>query len=402
MINKNLIAPLIDKILPLVLLCLIISIPTSSTFRSIFLILSIVLIILNPVYQSLLYQYRKEPLMLVSVGIFLVAFLGCFYGDATFSEKISTLEKYTKFLFFPILIVAFYNRNFRFKALNTYLAIMTVVLIISFLKWTGFIKFGNPDLDHIFYNHIITGLMIGYAAYISASLAWSEDKKLKPIYILLLILFTFQIFFLNFGRTGYIIYVLLMSLFLIQTLSLRAALISLVAGLLIINTIYIYNPIMHNGINKIFKDIASYNKNNKETPIGQRLQFHDFSKKIFYRHPILGNGTSGFGHAFKLEKPVLSWGPNLAEPHSQYWLILAEFGLFGSVMFILFLCALFRSILQLKDMRMIAIGLFFMFLFGNLTDSLFYYSSTGVFFLTMMALCLGEQFDNNRRVTSNN
>ena len=396
MINKNLIAPLIDKILPLVLLCLIISIPTSSTFRSIFLILSIVLIILNPVYQTLLYQYRKEPLMLASVGIFLLAFIGCFYGDATISEKISTLEKYTKFLFFPILIVAFYNSHFRFKALNTYLASMTIVLLISILKWTGLLKFGNIYLDHIFYNHIITGLMMGYAAYISASLAWSEDRKLKPIYILLLILFTFQIFFLSYGRTGYIIYVLLMFLFLIQTLTLRAALISLVAGLLIITSIYFNNPIMHNGINNIFKDVASYKSNDKETPIGQRLQFHDFSKKLFFSHPILGNGTSGFGHAFKLEKPVSSWGPNLAEPHSQYWLILAEFGLFGSVMFLLFLYTLFRTILKLKDMRMIAIGLFFMFLFGNLTDSLFYYSSTGVFFLTMMALCLGEQFDNNR------
>ncbi len=390
MINKNLMIPILDKILPWTLICLIIAIPTSSTLRAIFLILSVVLIILNPFYQSLLYINRKNPLVLVSIGFFLVACFGCFYGEATYSEKLSTLEKYSKFLFFPILIVGFYNSKFRYKALNTYLAIMTLVLIISFLKWTGLLKFGNRGLDYIFYNHIITGLMMCFAAYISACLAFSSERKITPLYVLLLIMFTFQIFFLSEGRTGYIIYVIIMSIFLLQILPLRTAILGVLTGLLIILAIYYKSPVVHNGINNIFNDIVLFNNNNKETPIGQRLQFHQFSKKLLYRNPIFGNGTSGFAHAFKVEKPVLSWGPNLAEPHSQYWLILSEFGLFGFIIFVLFLGTLFRAITKLKDMRMIAIGLFSIFLFGNLTDSLFYYSSTGVFFLTMMALCLGE------------
>ena len=47
MINKNLMIPILDKILPWTLICLIIAIPTSSTFRAIFLILSVVFLTLG-------------------------------------------------------------------------------------------------------------------------------------------------------------------------------------------------------------------------------------------------------------------------------------------------------------------------------------------------------------------
>ncbi len=385
-----------QNFVPVALIGLTISIPTTISLTSIFWVLSLVLILLTPEHRDVLPKILKSPLAWFSIGLFIVAFLGCFWGEASWHAKFTMLSKYLKFLFFPLLIAGFTTKKIRPWVMHTFLGVMLLTSILSFFKWTGILIWRSADPGEVFYNHIMTGLMMSYAAYMALWLAYTATKQLyKCLYSFLFILFTLQIFFLSPGRTGYVIYLVIMSLFLLQIFPLRKALIAICIGGILFGAAVYQSPVVKEGIYNISHDLLGYKNHYLRTSLGYRIQFHNYSKELFYRHWLVGNGTAGFEHAFHTENPVPGWTTNyLSEPHSQYWLILSEFGLFGFSVFCLFLFFLVREIISLKKMRILAIGILAIFLVGNFSDSLFFYSTTNLFFMTMMAMCLGEKYEN--------
>lgn len=380
----------LEKFYPWSLVALICAVPVSSSLRDILLITSVILILISSSCRPNLKILRQSPLVWFSVSLFILACLGCLWSSATFADQLTGVQKYTKFLFFPVLIAGFTHSFWRRKGLQAYLLTMLVVMVVSVLKHNGLVNWFGSNPDNLFNNYIITGIMMSYSSYIAAWFVWTEKGKIRLLYATLLILFTYQIFFLGLGRLGYCIYILLMCLFILQTLPFRRACVGLLISMFILSVIVYQSPLVKNRIYKTVEDIELYKQDNKFTSIGCRLQFYAFSKKLWYRHPLLGNGTGGFAHAFATEKPVPEWTRHLAEPHNQYWYALVNYGFLGFALQAAFLYALFRSIAALSEMRLLAIGLLCTFLIGNITESLFFYSSTGVFFITLMALCLGE------------
>jgi hypothetical protein len=409
-----------NLIVPGALIGLAISIPLSITLASIFWVTSLVLILLTPTYQNALSQIFKSPITWCSIGIFLIALISCLWGEASVSAKLSMLSKYLKFLFFPLLIAGFIPipneistvgaglvparrwastrlapTKIQTQVMHAFLGAMLLTTILSFLKWTHLIIWRSADPGEVFYNHIMTGLMMSYAAYMACWFAYvSKERSHQSCYVLLFVLFTFQIFFISPARTGYIIYFLVMTIFLLQIFPLKLALpIICISGVLFGLIIY-QSPAVKEGIYNFSHDLLGYKNHYLNTSLGYRIQFHDYAKELFYRHCFLGNGIAGFEHAFHTENPVPSWRSNyLSEPHSEYWLILSEFGLVGFAIFSCFLIAVAREIAQLKNTRILAIGIFSIFLIGNFSDSLFFYSTTNLFFMTMIAMCLGEKYE---------
>ena len=87
----------------------------------------------------------------------------------------------------------------------------------------------------------------------------------------------------------------------------------------------------------------------------------------------------------------------LLEPHSQYWLIAAEFGLLGIAALSYFFFSLLQASWRLHKMKFMACAMLVPFAIGNLSDSLLFYSGSGYFFILFMAMFLGEEFEYNKR-----
>ncbi len=107
-----------------------------------------------------------------------------------------------------------------------------------------------------------------------------------------------------------------------------------------------------------------------------------------------GNGSASFQYLYHEENPIPARGRELLEPHSQYWLIAAEWGILGLAALTFFFAGLWIACWRLKTMRPLAMAIFLPFVLACYTDSLLLYSGTGYFFLMMMALCLGENEGN--------
>ena len=363
--------------------------PISASLQSIFFILTFILILLTPNFRAKMISLLPKNWCMSALGLFFLSFIACFWTQASMQDALIVVGKYSKLLSLPLLVIGFQHKQTRIFVIHAFLLAMWVTCVISCLKAAGVVHYHGDDPGFVFRNHIITGYMMAFAAYLSALYAMQTQLKLRWLYLALALLFSYQVLFINMGRTSYVNYLLLLLLFMVQTFSWRKALLAILVALSVFGMIYHQSAIMQARAHEAINDWRHYHENSvKDTPVGFRLQFHDYARTLFHRRPFLGYGTGGFSHAFKQDQPVPGWGETLFEPHSQYWLIAVDWGILGLMCFMGFFVSLFLTSWRHHETRCIAIGLIFTFLLGCALDSLLLYSVTGYFFLLFTALCL--------------
>ncbi|CEG57209.1 O-antigen ligase family protein [Legionella fallonii] len=367
--------------------------PISSTAKSVCLALSVGTILFTPDFLRDLKTLLATSWCKAALLLFGIAVIFCWWSPATFAQKAVGIEKYSKLLYLPILVVGFQNATTRRLSLHAFLVAMIITCALSIFKFHGYLQFLTLNPDNVFRNHIMTGFMVAFAAYISFLFSYRNQKRARLTYGLLGLIFTYQTLFVSGSRTGYVIYLLIMMILVLQLCTWRQA----IAGILIIGTLfsvsYFTSSVMKTRVNGIAQQIKEYKNNQKDTDLGLRLQFHNYAHKLFNKHPILGNGTASFTYYFNKEKPIAFWTWNLLEPHSQYWLVASEFGILGLGALLYFFFCCIQASRKLNEMKFLAFAMIIPFMIGNLSDSLLFYSGSGYFFIFFMALFLGEELE---------
>ncbi|MCX7117628.1 MAG: O-antigen ligase family protein [Legionellales bacterium] len=374
------------------------AVPLSESFKAICLGLALFCMVLTTSSRRDLGALLVKPWCQATILLFAVVLLSCFWSPATLHQKTAVVNKYSKCLLLPFLVVGFRDPKVRRFGLYAYLLAMFITCVMSMLKASGTLDFNGEDPGKVVHNHIMTGFMMSFAAYLSAWLTIRQKGIERILMTILFLLFTYQLFFINTGRTGYLIDAILMFLLMLQFLSWRWVVMGGMLGLVLLGGIYHQSNTMKQAVKMAVDDLKGYREGDLNTSLGYRLQFHTFSKELFLRHPWIGNGSGSYTYYFRKEDPVPAWQvpplvsvpKKMVEPHSQYWLVAAETGILGLTALFVFFGSLLYAGLQLPVMRSVAIALILSFMVGNLSDSLLYYSGTGTFFLLFMAMCLGE------------
>ncbi|MBA2656309.1 MAG: O-antigen ligase family protein [Tatlockia sp.] len=377
--------------LPFLLALVLFVLPLSSTAKSISLGLALLAILMTKGFRSEFSRLLEKGWCKAALLLFALAILSSLWSPASYSERLFIIEKYSKLLYLPILVIGFREIKARTLGLNAFLASMFITSMLAILLAKGFLPFLNMNPDNLFRNHIMVGYMLDFAAFTTALFAWQQRGFKCLAYSLLFCLFSYHVLFVNAGRMGYLVYFLSMLLLVVQIFSWRKALLALI--FLIASFIFIYNQnsFMKERIQLLQTQYARYQQHDGDNSVGFRLQFHAYAHELFNRHPLIGNGTSSFLYYFNKENPSPGWGHSLLEPHSQYWLIASEFGLVGLMALLAFYLTLLKASCNLDKMRPLALAMLLSLVVGNLSDSLLLYSGSGYFFILMMAVCLAEE-----------
>jgi O-antigen ligase len=373
---------------PMFFVLFIFFLPISHSIKSIFLVCSIASILFTPDYNQHLFYAFNTLWGRATLGLFVFILIACLWSQAPFSMRWMVVGKYLKVLYLPILAVGFIHPRIRNLSVNAYLAAMLLTCIISILKAQGVFLVGDPG--EIFYNRIITGFMVAFGSYLAGLLAFQSKGWLRFSYLLLVLLTSYQVLFINTGRTGYIIYFILMALLVLQKISFKKAItgICLLCGLMLSS--YYVSPTMQDRVNDLLHDIKLNQHATENSSLGYRIQFHQYAKSLFEMHPVIGIGTGGFKYRFSQDNPVPAWGKELTDPHSQYWLTLSEQGIIGLLFLLFFLWSLFITSFQLTETRPILLGILAAFSLSALADTILCYSAVGFILVVMSALSLGE------------
>ncbi|MCW8400158.1 O-antigen ligase family protein [Legionella sp. PATHC038] len=389
----------VNLIAPTFLVFLVFFIPISTSIKSILLILSLLALLLTPYYRQFL-PYAFNTLWARSaLVLFLFVLIACFWSQAPFSLQYNVIDKYSKLIFLPILAVGFVKPKTRLWVLNSYILVMLLTSILSCLKEIQLFAINTEDPGYIFYNHIVTGFMIALGVYFALILVLQNNKSgwMRFFYLPMIVVGSYQILFINTGRTGYVTYGILMSLVILQKFTPKKALLGMVIFLGAICLVYVLSPVMQDRTLSMINEIKLLQNNQANTSLGFRIQFHQYAQSLFEKHPILGVGTGGFQYNFVKDQPIPAWGHKLNEPHSQYWLTLSELGLVGMVLFLIFIGTLFTTMLQLNEMKPFLLGLLVSFCILSFSDTVFCYSTIGYLLILFSALSFGELIEKNEK-----
>lgn len=374
-------------VLPAILAAMLFFVPVSTSFRAIFMLTATGLIVALAAYRPLILASLKTSWAGLAIVFFLLSVLALFWTTAQHHEYMPIISKYSKLLYLPILAAGFAMPRARDWGIKAYLLAILLTCVLSLLKsWQWISMHHDNDPGHIFHDHIMTGFLVAYGAYLAAVKAYQSRKW---SYYVLTVLFSYQVLFVNTGRTGYILYALLVGLFCLQFFSLRQALIGLLTGIAALVTVYTLSPVMRVGLDALAMDVQQYQMNQKDTSLGFRFQFHRYAHQLFAKSPIWGQGTGSFTHQFSVDQPIPSWGPSLLEPHSQYWLIAAEQGGLGLALYLFLLFSMAWAVRTQSGYRPVMLGLLACIAAASFTDSMLLYGATGYLLVAMGALCLG-------------
>jgi len=377
---------------PLFLVLMMFFLPISPTLLSICLGVGSLILISIPYYRRISFYTWGSWSGLLAIGLFVFILIASLWSPASVGQKFSVISKYFKLFYLPIVAVSFINPKMRQWSLNAYLFGMMFTCCYSIALSQGLIPF-NPDVYEaggVFHNHIITSFMMAFASYLSGLFLLKYKGWARAAYLMVFLLSSYQIIFINTGRTGYLIYFVLMSLLLLQKFSWKQAMTGLVLFCGLMALCYKLSPVMNQQIDQLVNEVQMYTHNQEENSVGLRIQFHQYSRSLLNERPLLGIGTGAFKYRFSQDNPVPSWGANLNEPHSQYWMLLAEHGLVGFSLFCFFLLSLVFLAFRLKEMRPILLGFTVVFSIICLTDTVFSYSVIGYLMIMIIAISFGE------------
>lgn len=383
---------------PLLLVALLFFMPLSPTLNSTFLGLGSLALISTPYYRRISYFTWNSLSGYLAIGLFAFVIVAALWSPAPFDMRLIVINKYFKLFYLPVVATAFINPTMRVGAINAFILGMLFTALLSILMTLGVTNIFTriSEADAVFYNHIITGFMMAFASYLAALLLLKHQGWLRLAYLLAYMVTSYQVIFINAGRTGYLVYFVLMVLLLVQHLPVKKALAGVVLFCSLFASCYVLSPVMNSQVNRLLMELS---QNQEANSVGQRIHFHQYAKSLMKEHPLIGIGTGGFKYRFAQDNPLPNWGPILSEPHSQYWMTLAEQGLVGLILFVAFLGSLVLLALRLQEYRPILLGFVVVFSISCLSDTIFSFSILGYLLIMVAAICFGELHEMRERIS---
>lgn len=321
--------------------------------------------------------FRQAPAAKAALLFLALVLVGLLYGEQGHGGIY--LTKYASLLLLPIILTLQLTHAERDRALLAFCCSMTFVLLLSFLVWlsaipTEWFKGSSPDNPTVFKLQITHGLFMVLAAFV----LYIKSMTLKPwktrygLWLLAALMVGNALFMVQ-GRTGQLALVVLVVFLFSYRASRHGLLIGISAAFALTVVAYTVSDSFKQRADQAVLEIQHWkvleNRGDPTSSMGTRMDFYKTSLLIFRDHPLIGTGTGGFGKAY--EKAIAGTTlPFTLNPHNQYLLIAAQYGLIGLGVLAFFYSACWRQARQAAEpYRVLALGFLLAYLCGNMFNS---------------------------------
>jgi O-antigen ligase len=217
-----------------------------------------------------------------------------------------------------------------------------------------------------------------------------DVKQYRYYWLMLFILTTINLFFIAPGRTGMLVYIILIPLVIFQRLPLKKSLpVGLVIAALLVLTFDASNN-FSTRVSEAIHEIKSYHSSSSRTSLGMRFDWWQNSIDLIYEKPVFGHGTGSFQATQRalIKKQKTKTQPS-DNPHNEYLLLGVQTGLLGMSVFIALLVSQFFYSFQLPPPKKYLLqGVVVAMASGCLMNSFLFDSHQGHFYAILSALLM--------------
>jgi O-antigen ligase len=346
-----------------------------------------------------------QSTLLISTGLFLALLVGLSWTSAPLKEGIRCLLKYREFLLLPLFTQVFAEARWRRLAVRGFLAGCGVLLSLSYLEWfTGIdvgitqVKFPN---DHvIFKDRIIHNLLMSLFAYLAA-LEWERATgAVRWGWLAAIGLAVFNMTFLVQGRTGYLAFGALLTLFSMRRFGWRGLLLTavvLVSGAVVACKV---SAVVHSRFLLTWNQIQNQFGPQQQHSDDPRMEFYVNTLHLIARHPWLGTGTGSFETEYDAHiagRDLLS----VSEPHNEFLHLTFQLGVLGGLAWLALLVNHWRLSRTLPEWeRAVLQGVVLCIGLGTLFNSLILSVTGGVVWSFLAGVAAGASLEESPAQTA--
>ncbi|ALG66661.2 O-antigen ligase family protein [Beggiatoa leptomitoformis] len=366
-----------------------IALAVSTGLTNIFLAAAFILLLIEKENRSRYFTLLcTHPVAQISMLLFLLFIIGLSYGTTDVKETWFVLGKYRELAYIPLFILLFQDEDTREGSLWAFMLVMAYTLILSYIMWgTGIqIAKGTPENAFIFKNHISQGLMMSLAAYFLAVYGW-QYPRFRWLCILGAGLAIFNVLFMLYGRTGYIVLLCLILLFIYQVARWRGILLSVMPILLLCTGVYFSSTPIQERLGLMLQELHTHESGAKITSMGLRVEFNKNGFALFKEHPLFGTGTGSVPTEYSRYTENMHSTPT-ENLHNEYLMIAVQLGIVGVLFFLALFYILWRNSYRLTPSRYVymAQGLIIMMSVGCLANSFLFDMTEGHLFAYFVGL----------------
>ena len=376
----------------------------STAFLNFFLLAAVASSTLRIIIEKDYKNIIEKKFMLYGVLIFFFLLLSIYYTTADLDSIYTTLKKYVKFLYIPILFYHIKINKNNLLIIIYFIAGGVVVLSLSYLKYFNIVIFnflyayfdmnlvGTLTRASVFQTSIVHGAIFSFIFYLSIYMARRNKFFLLYVFSALCL---YNIIFMNDSRNSYIIALILL-FFSIHYYIYTKKYIVITFSFLFLFLLFIspLSSTFTKSLNDASQDLKLLIDDNYTSSLGLRSLWAINGINNLYKQPILGSGVGSYKNSIIdfIEKKDIHVSEKLAisnNPHNEFVSLSTQLGLFGLFLYILFLYSLFK---EAKN-KFLGFGVFIIISISSFFNSALYDNVFGLFIVLIISLVYQKDFN---------
>lgn len=376
----------------------------STAFLNFFLLAAVasttLRIIIEKDYKGLI----KKKFMLYGILIFIFLLISVYYSTADFDTIVTTLKKYIKFLYIPILFHHIKTNKNYLLIINYFIAGGILVLFLSYCKYFNIFDFNLLysifDMNlattltkaSVFQTSIVHGAIFSFIFYLSIFMARKNKNYFLYLFSMLCL---YNIFFMNDSRNSYIIALILMVCVIYYYFYKKKYMVTTLTFLfLFLLSVSPLSNTLIKSINDTAVDLTLLVNDNYTSSIGLRSLWAINGIDNLYKEPLLGSGVGSYKNTMSdfisindvHVSEILAISNN---PHNEFISLSTQLGLFGLILYILFLYSLFKD----GNNKFLSFGVFIILTVSSFFNSALYDNVFGLFIVLIISLAYQKELN---------
>jgi len=368
----------VGSVLPYIAIAIGFTLPISTAADNILLALLLLCWLVSGNWRARYEIVRANPIALAALAYLAMMVLGLAWSPDRWHDGLVYLKKYSDLLLIPILVTVFVDPADRRRGLLALALAIALTLLMSLalsigVLPTGGIITGDAANPTVFKRHITQNILMAFGCLLFAEFGRvAGHTRVRLLWYGLAVLAAFDVVFLVWGRTGYLVLAALAVLYLYTRFRWRGMLTAVILVAAGFVGAYELSPSFHERVSGGVTEANRFHPG--EAGVGgvrERLEFYRNTLVLIREHPVLGVGTGGFVRAYA-EKVVGTEVAPTRNPHNQYLLTTAEVGLAGLALLLFLFAQQWRYAARLADeqSRTLARALLLTIMIGSLFNSL--------------------------------
>ena len=338
----------------------------------------------------------KDNKVVLAVLFFtLIHIIGLLWSSSVEYGLLYTIKKESRLLLIPLFMLFVQKKHIKYYFYAFLLAI-SIAEISSYSIFFQIIEpFKRATLEDPtpFLGHIIYNPLLSIAIYILLhSILFDKDISQKQKALYSLFVFTMSVnMFITGGRAGQLMYFAMLFIISFQYFEkqrVKAVLLPLFIIPIISVAFYNLSPIFQQRVDAAYSNISNFQQN-KNTPVGTRINWAINSFELIKENPFLGSGTGSFrGEYETINQKLTPDIPSTINPHNMYIFELVELGTVGLLSLLTILLFQIKSSFNAKDKLLKNLGLTLplLFMLIMLSESYLLIPNTAFFFAFFSAI----------------